>query len=174
MPLSDTTCLTLIGIAGAGKSTLAPILARRLGWEWIDTDRLIEATHGERLQAIMDAVGAAEFLRIEEEAVVGLAAQRMVVSTGGSVVYSEKAMQRLKLLGPIVFLDVRLDVFERRVGAAKGRAFVCTEGKRPGDVWSERRPLYQAHADITVCTDASEPEECAAEIIRRLSELPPR
>lgn len=165
MPLDDSMCLTLIGIAGAGKSTLAPLLAAKLGWEWLDTDRLIEATHGESLQAIMDAVGTEEFLRIEEQVVSRLSAQRCVISTGGSVIYSEKAMQRLRLLGSIVFLDICLPVFKQRVGGAEGRAFVCPPGKCLDDVYAERKPLYAKWADFTVCTDGVPPEAAVRRII---------
>lgn len=165
MPLDDSMCLTLVGIAGAGKSTLAPLLAQRLGWEWLDTDRLIEATYGEGLQAIMDAVGPAEFLRIEEEAVSRLSVKRCVISTGGSVIYSEKAMRRLRLLGPIVFLDICLPAFQERVGRAEGRAFVCPEGMCPEDVHAERRPLYAKWADVTVATDCMTPEAAVDRII---------
>ncbi len=168
MPLDDSMCLTLVGIAGAGKSTLAPLLAAELGWEWLDTDRLIEATHGESLQAVMDAAGLEGFLRIEEEVVSRLSAQRCVISTGGSVIYSGKAMQRLRLLGPIVFLDICLPVFKERVGGAEGRAFVCPPGMCPDDVYAERRPLYAKWADFTVCTDAMEPDAAVRRIIHTL------
>ncbi|EPR40860.1 Shikimate kinase [Desulfovibrio sp. X2] len=169
MPLLDSMCISLIGIAGAGKSTLAPLLARELGWEWLDTDRLIEATYGGKLQAIMDACGTEKFLELEGRTVAHLGAQRCVISTGGSVIYCDEAVRRLRLLGPVVFLDISLESFRKRVGEAQGRAFVCREGQGRDDVFTERRPLYLSCADVVVRTDEATPGECVRRIVDRLT-----
>ncbi len=168
MTFKDSSCLILVGMAGAGKSTLAPLLAQRLGWEHLDTDRLIEAWFGQSLQAILDACGPEEFLRLEENVVSRLAAVRCVVSTGGSVVYSPKIMQRLKLLGRVVHLHIDRQTFLDRVGRADDRGFVCREGLSLEDVYNERQPLYRAAADITVATDSCTPEECVEQIVSGL------
>ncbi|WP_029896695.1 homoserine kinase [Desulfohalovibrio reitneri] len=167
--IPDETCVILIGIAGAGKSTLAPLLAHKLGWEHMDTDRLLEATHGRPLQDIMDSCGRETFLHLEEEVVANLGVKRLVVSTGGSVVYSRAAMDRLRLLGTVVFLDISLETFLKRVGPAEGRAFVCPDGYCLEDVYEERRPLYLAAADVTVRTDTETPETCANQILRAVT-----
>lgn len=165
MTLTESSSIILIGMAGAGKSTLAPLLARRLGWEHMDTDRLIEAWYGRPLQVILDECGTGEFLRLEEEVVGKLAASKCVISTGGSVVYSRKIMNRLRLLGPLVHLHIDRQTFLDRVGKADDRGFVCREGMTLEDVYNERQPMYHAAADMTVATDSATPDECVERIV---------
>lgn len=147
------SCVSLIGMAGAGKSTLGRMLSERLGWAHLDTDNLIEATYGMPLQQVLDGLGLEAFLSAEETVVATLMVRRTVVSTGGSVVYGPRAVERLKLLGPVVFLDVSLETFLRRVGGGEGRGLAVAPGKSFADVFHERQPLYQAAADITLRTD---------------------
>ncbi len=106
LPRDETPrrCLSLIGMAGAGKSTLGALLARRLDWAHLDTDRLLESYYGLPLQQLLDSVGLETFLQLEEHQVGSLGAQRVVISTGGSVVYSRRAVDRLRMRGPVVFL----------------------------------------------------------------------
>lgn len=163
--IPETICVSLVGIAGAGKSTLAPLLARALGWPHLDTDQLLEAYMGGPLQDIYDAVGREAFLDLEERTVASLAASRLVVSTGGSVAYSPKALARLRLLGPVVWLRVSLPTFLARVGPADGRGFVRRPGAGLEDIYAERQPLYAKASDFTVDTDQSGPEECARAIL---------
>ncbi len=169
MTLNDSSCIILIGMAGAGKSTLAPLLAQRLDWEHMDTDRLIESWFGRPLQGILDGCGPDKFLKLEEQVVSRLAAARCVVSTGGSVVYSQLAVNRLRMLGSIVHLHISLPTFLDRVGKADDRGFVVRPGLSLEDVYNERQPLYQAAADLTVATDSCAPDECVDQIISGLS-----
>ncbi len=166
--VSNERCLILIGMAGAGKSTLGAILARRLGWAHIDTDRLIEATFGLPLQDIVDERGVEPFLRLEEDVVAGMCVRRCVVSTGGSVVYGPRAVKRLKDSGPVVFLRIGLSTFLSRVGAAQGRGFARAPGKTMEDVYAERQPLYEAAADISADTARFDPQACAEYILRKV------
>ena len=167
-PAASSPCISLVGMAGAGKSTLGPLLARRLGWAFVDTDRLMEAYWGQPLQAIYDSVGHAKFLEMESYQIRTLGLSRTVVATGGSVVYDPKAVDRLRLLGRVVFLRVGLDTFLQRVGDAKGRALARPEGKSMEDVFNERQPLYEAAADITVDTDRQPPEDCLRRVLGSL------
>lgn len=150
---AQLSCVSLIGMAGAGKSTLGRMLAERLDWAHLDTDNLIEATYGQPLQQVLDGLGLAEFLRAEETVVATLMVRRTVVSTGGSVVYGPRAVERLKLLGPVVFLEVGLETFLQRVGGGEGRGLAVAPGKSFADVFHERQPLYRAAADFTLRTD---------------------
>jgi shikimate kinase len=151
--LEDDPCISLVGMAGAGKSTLGRRLADRLGWAHMDTDRLVEAHWGQGLQELLDERGPEEFLAAEEAAVAGLSVKRCVVSTGGSVVYSRRIVSRLKSLGPVVYLRIDLETFLRRVGPAADRGFVVRTGCAGlEDVYAERQPLYEAAADVTVDT----------------------
>jgi len=161
-------CITLVGMAGAGKSTLGQLLADRLGWGQLDTDRHLESFYALPLQAIMDTYGLEEFLRIEGTLVSELRLTRTVISTGGSVIYSEPAMARLKSLGPVVLLDIDESTFVSRVGGAEGRALALGPGKTMRDLYNERQPLYRAAADIVVRTDRDAPERCVDQILEQI------
>lgn len=158
-------CLTLIGMAAAGKSTLGRLLAQRLGWAHLDTDRLLEGYYGVPLQHLLDSVGLPRFLQIEEHQIGLLGLQRTVISTGGSVVYSRRAVDRLHLLGPVVFLEIGLETFLARVGAGDDRGLAIGPDKSLEELFAERQPLYRAAADFTVRSDAQDPETCAGLIL---------
>lgn len=161
-------CITLIGMAGAGKSTLGQALAERLGWEQLDTDRLMEAYYGLPLQGIMDAFGLEQFLRIESHLVSELGLKRTVISTGGSVIYSTPAVDRLRELGPLVFLDIDEATFLKRVGDAEDRGLAITPGTTLSDLYNERQPLYRNAADIVVRTDHQPVAACVDAILEQI------
>ncbi|WP_428562180.1 MAG: homoserine kinase [Solidesulfovibrio sp. DCME] len=167
--ISDEGCLSLVGMAGAGKSTLATLLARRLGWASLDTDRLIEATAGEGLAQLLARLGLEGFLRLEEDVVAGLCVKRCVVATGGSVIYGRRAVERLKSCGPVVHLAIDLPTFLERVGDPGQRAFVVPAGLSLSDVYAERQPLYAAAADLTVTSCGVTPEACVEQILRGIA-----
>ncbi|SNR75942.1 shikimate kinase [Humidesulfovibrio mexicanus] len=148
--------ISLIGMAGAGKSTLGRLLADRLGWAHVDTDRLIESFYGLPLQDLLDGLGLEAFLKAENTLVSMLNVRRAVISTGGSVVYGRQAMERLSLLGPVVHLDISLESFLKRVGDGGNRGLAIAPGRTREDLYHERQPLYVAAADFTVSTDAGD------------------
>jgi len=161
-------CITLVGMAGAGKSTLGEKLAARLGWGQLDTDRYLESYYALPLQEIMDSYGLDEFLRIEGVLVSELNLTRTIISTGGSVIYDEAAMARLKTLGPVVLLDIDEETFIERVGNAENRGLAIGPGKTMRDLYIERQPLYRAAADIVVSTDTNTPDECVDQILKQI------
>ena len=165
---SGDCSVSLIGMAGAGKSTLAPLLAGKLGWEHMDTDSVIEAYYGRPLQGIVDHLGVPEFRKAEEYILSSLGVVRTVVSTGGSVVYGPKAMERLKGLGPVIYLRIGLDACQKRVGGGEGRGLARMPGQNLEDLYTERMPLYEKYADFIVDTDSCPPEECAEQIFQWL------
>jgi len=167
--VSDEHCVSLIGMAGAGKSTLATLLARRLGWACLDTDRLIEATRGRSLATLLQELGPDGFLHLEEDVVSDLSVKRCVVATGGSVVYCPKAMARLKQSGPVVYLAIDLPTFLTRVGDVRKRAFVIPPGQSLAQVHAARQPLYEAAADLTVVSCGVTPETCVENILRGIN-----
>ncbi|TVQ99580.1 MAG: shikimate kinase [Desulfovibrionales bacterium] len=146
-------CISLIGMAGAGKTTLGRALALQLGWALVDTDRLMEAHWGGPLQALMDRFGLAGFLRAEEDVVARLWLWRTVVATGGSVVYGARAVRRLRELGPVVYLRVGVGTVCERVRDARGRGLARRPGQSLEQLYAEREPLYQAAADLTLDMD---------------------
>ncbi len=161
---NEKSSITLIGMAGAGKSTLAPLLAEKLGWEWVDTDHIIEAYYGQPLQDIVDRFGVPEFRRIEESILASFGAIRTVVSTGGSVVYGPAAMERFKALGPVVYLKISRETCLKRVGCGQGRGLAIGEGQTVESLYEERQPLYSKYADFTVRTDNKSPRKSAEAI----------
>lgn len=156
-------------MAGAGKSTVGRELASRMEWAHVDTDDLIEAHYGKRLQDISDSLGKEAFIKVEDEIVTSLKAHRCIVSTGGSVIYGCGATNRLKELGPVIYLAPDFDIIEARVGHPAERGLAISEGQSLLDLFNERKPLYEQAADFTVDTGALSVTEAAAAIVNWLT-----
>jgi shikimate kinase len=145
--------LILIGMPGAGKSTVGKRLARSLSLPFLDTDQLIEDRWGCPLQEIIDSEGLEAFRIKEEEAILSLDVVRHVISTGGSVVYYPRAMGHLQDLGWILWLDLPLEELESRLAnGAEDRGLVRTPNQSIADLYGERKPLYERYAQIRVET----------------------
>lgn len=142
--------IILVGMPSCGKSTLGRILAKELGYDFIDTDEVIIRQNGCPLRDILDAQGVEGFIRVEEASVCTVTAQNTVIATGGSVVYSEKAMAHLKAQGKVVYLNLSFDEMERRLGDLHARGVAIAPGSTLQDLYDERTPLYEKYADITV------------------------
>ncbi len=143
----------LIGMPGSGKTTIGTELAEKLGYGYIDSDSVIVAREGKRLPEIIAAVGREKFLDIEAKVNSELCANRCVIATGGSVIYREYAMQKLKTIGKIVYLKLSLATLEERLGDLKARGVALKDGFTLQDLYEERTPLYEKYADITVELD---------------------
>ncbi len=160
----ETRCLSLIGMPGSGKSTLARELSGFLGWPWLDTDHLLEAWFGVELESLRERLGRERFLHCEEELVLDLWVRRCIVATGGSVVYSHAAMRKLQNIGPVVYLQADLEVITDRVARNPHRGVVMRPGQDLGQVYAERRPLYEAYADLSLDTAENNLQDCAQRI----------
>lgn len=163
--------IVLIGMPGAGKSTVGVVLAKALGYAFADTDLLISAQTGTTLQSFIDSKGIDAFLKAEERAALSLDCERTVVATGGSMVLSEYAMSHLKSASQTVFLDVPLDTLIRRIQNITTRGITLRQGQTIADIYGERQPLYKKYADITVPENsaaAPDLEGMVAEILKRL------
>ena len=142
--------IILVGMPSCGKSTLGRLLAKELHYDFLDTDEVIIRLNGCPLRDILDAQGVDGFIRVEEEAVCTVQAQNSVIATGGSVVYSEKAMAHLKALGKVVYLRLSFEEMDRRLGDLHARGVVIAPGSTLQNLYDERTPLYEKYADITV------------------------
>lgn len=163
--LDHSACITLIGMAGSGKSTLGASLAKSMGCAFLDTDSLIESLYATPLQTITDTLKREEFLELEAEIICSLQASHCVIATGGSVVYMPKAMEKLKDLGPVIYLCADLAVIEQRIAQKPDRGLVIGENQTIADILRERIPLYEKYADYTCNAGKASVEECVAEIL---------
>ncbi len=154
----------LIGMPASGKSSVGVILAKTIGYRFIDTDILIQDREGKLLEEIIRHRGMEEFLYIEEACVTDLAPEGAVIATGGSVVYSEKAMSRLKGMGTVIYLKTDLAEIEHRIRNMSARGVVIRPGQNLGDIYAERIPLYSQYADKVIECDHREIEDIVTEI----------
>ena len=159
--------VVLIGMPSSGKSTVGRLLARKLGYSFLDGDDLIRARESRPLQTLIARYGAEGFLKIEEEVLCGLSAQKTVIATGGSAVYSEKAMANLKSLGKIVYLKLPERDVEKRIPDFSARGVVMRGNiSTLQELYAERAPLYEKYADVTVDCGGKSPDEIAEELKR--------
>lgn len=142
--------IILVGMPSCGKSTLGRMLAKELDYTFLDTDDVIIRQNGCPLRDILDAHGVDGFVRVEEAAVCSVQAENAVIATGGSVVYSEKAMAHLKAMGKVVYLCLTFEEMERRLGDLHARGVAIAPGSTLMDLYNQRVPLYEKYADITV------------------------
>lgn len=148
--LNNTRNITLIGMPGAGKSTLGVVLAKRRGMRFVDTDLLIQEGSGRLLSEIIEQDGLDGFLRYENEVLSGLECKGHVISTGGSACYGRDAMEHLKKISTVVYIDIPFEEMMRRLGDLTKRGVAIREGLTIEDVYNERVPLYEKYADITL------------------------
>ena len=146
-------CVSLIGMAACGKSSVGRELAAYLGWAHLDTDLVMEATYATHLQSVTDRLDRAAFLAVEDETIRALRLRRTVISTGGSAVYSAGAMRHLGGLGPIVHVDVPLPVILERIARKPERGLVIAPGQTVEDLFAEREALYRQWRTHQMRTD---------------------
>lgn len=140
----------LIGMPGAGKSTIGVILAKFMAWSFVDTDLLIQSAKRAPLQTILEHFGLHGFRYLEEECLKKVKGTCQVIATGGSAIYSPRAMAHLRSLGVVVFLSVPLVELRRRLTNFDQRGVVRDPGQDLTSLWRERLPLYRRYADITL------------------------
>jgi shikimate kinase len=162
--------IVLIGMPGAGKSTVGVILAKMTSRGFVDTDVLIQTSQGRTLQEIVDKHGYRVLRKIEEDVLLGLSVQNQVIATGGSAVYSHQAMAHLKSDGIVIFLDVGLDVLLSRVHDFSTRGLAKRPDQSFAELYDERLALYTRHADITVKCDRLTQEKVCERIIEKVRE----
>jgi shikimate kinase len=146
-------CISLIGMPGAGKSTLGVLLAKAVGYDFVDTDLLIQVQAQRTLAEVIAKDGFKALLKIEADVIASLQLRSTVIATGGSAIYSEHGMNHLAQLGQIVYLRTQTANLRQRIGDFSGRGIAAEPGATLDSLVSERAPLYQRYADLTVNTD---------------------
>jgi shikimate kinase len=160
--------IVLIGMPGSGKSTVGVILAKLTSLGFLDTDVLIQTSEGRPLQEIVDSQGYMALRAIEEHILLGIDCKGHVIATGGSAVYSQAAMERLRADGVIVFLDADIATLHSRVRDFATRGLAKRPEQSFADLFAERVKLYRKYAEITLNCSCLTHEEACAEIIARL------
>jgi len=151
---------------GAGKSTVGVLLAKHRGVAFLDTDILIQTGEGYYLQELISRYGISGFREIEETYLLRVPADCGVVATGGSAVYSAKAMAHLKSLGPVVYLQIELEPLKARLGNLTERGVLRMPGQSIDMLYEERCPLYEKYADIVVSTAGMTPDQVVALVLQ--------
>lgn len=161
--------ITLIGMPGSGKSTVGVLLAKALGYDFLDTDLLIQSREGALLQDILDRRGVEAFLDAEEAAIRSVSCHRHIIAPGGSCVCREGSMAHLKTLGRVVYLHVPLEELTQRIQNLSSRGIAMEPGETLADVMARRAPLYEKYADVTV--DVGHGQDLSRTLERVLSAL---
>jgi shikimate kinase len=164
--------IVIIGMPGAGKSTMGVILAKTLGSNFTDTDIVIQENSGRLLQEIIDTEGTDAFLKTEEKTLLSLHCHHAVIATGGSVVFSEKAMEHLKKDGVVLYLKISFEEMVRRLNNITTRGIVLVAGQSLRDMYNQRVPLYEKYADITIDCSDGDFEKCIGNVIDELHTFP--
>ena len=142
--------IVLIGMPGVGKSTVGVILAKVLGYQFLDADLVIQQQEKKLLSEIIEDVGTEGFIEVENRVNASIEATHTIIATGGSVVYGKEAMEHLKSIGTVVYLHVPFEDLEKRLADIRGRGVVLKEGQNLKDLFEERTPLYEKNADISI------------------------
>lgn len=142
--------IILIGMPAVGKSTVGVLLAKRLGWSFLDTDLIIQVGESEKLQDILDSYGMEKFCELEQRYVLTVNCNNNVIATGGSVIYGTKAMEHLKSIGTIIHLDLLPHLLEKRLKNLSSRGVVMAKGQNIETLYKQRYPLYVKYADLSI------------------------
>lgn len=155
----EKTNITLIGMPSSGKSTIGVLLAKRLGYSFVDVDIVIQKKEGRLLKEIIAEEGLDGFLEVENRINAGVNVNRSVIAPGGSVIYGKEAMEHYKQIGQIVYLKLSFEEVERRIGNVVDRGVALRDGMTLRDLYDERVPYYEKYADITVDETGQTPGE---------------
>lgn len=163
--------IILIGMPGAGKSTVGVLLAKAMGRYFLDTDVLIQAAANAGLRELIDRHGLDGFCDIERQYVECLDITNAVIATGGSVVYYNSAMRHLKKTGRVIYLELSLEILQQRLDDVAGRGVVIEPGQTLESLYERRKPLYEKYADITIHTAGLNHEQVVGKILQQMIPL---
>lgn len=160
--------VTLLGMPGAGKSTIGVLLAKALGYDFLDTDLLIQNEEGMLLREIIAKKGLDQFKKIEERVNASVQVDKTVIAPGGSVIYGAKAMEHLASISKVVYLKLSYQELEKRLGDLTKRGVVFEKGQTLRDLYYERTPLYEKYAHVSINVDGLGIGEVLEEVLQNL------
>lgn len=160
--------IILIGPPGVGKSTVGVLLAKAMSMPFIDTDIMIQASEGKRLQDILDSIGIGAFIELEEKYILGMDLDHHIIATGGSVIYSYRSMRWLKNSGPAIYLNLPCNLLMERIHNLDTRGVVKPHGQSFEDLYCERASIYRGYADAEVDCNGLTHDEAVGTIIETL------
>ncbi len=160
--------IVLIGMPGVGKSTLGVILAKIIGYRFLDADLVIQEREGKLLKEIIAEKGVEGFMAVENEVNASLECEKTIIATGGSVIYGKEAMEHLKSIGEIIYLKADYEDIDKRLSNLKGRGVVLKQGQNLKGLYEERTPLYEHYADYIVDETGCDIEETIKKILQIL------
>ena len=164
--------VVLIGMPGSGKCSVGVLLAKVLGFGFLDSDLLIQKREGRLLSQVIQQEGIDGFIRIEEEVNAGIEERETVIATGGSVIYGARAMEHLRAIGTIVYLSLPLEELRERLGNLKCRGVVLREGQTLEELYEQRVPLYERYADLKVDETGLDVEQTLERLVKALERRP--
>lgn len=148
--------IVLIGMPGAGKSTVGVVLAKKLGYRFVDSDLIIQEKYGKLLHELIEEHGVEGFWSIENEVNASLELENSIIATGGSAVYGQEAMEHLRNIGKVIYLELPYEEVADRLGDLNARGVTLQPGQNLRDLYGERTPLYEKYAHITIeCSNKS-------------------
>lgn len=163
--------VVLIGMPGAGKSTIGVVLAKNMGISFLDADLLIQEQEGKKLHELIEMHGMEGFLEIEGRVNASLSPKAAVIATGGSAVYSAQAMEHLRSIAMVCYLKLSYESIEERLGDLAERGVVLREGETLRELYDERVPLYEKYANLTVECENKNIREIVMELAKRLKKI---
>ncbi|MBQ3923915.1 MAG: shikimate kinase [Firmicutes bacterium] len=162
--------ITLIGMPACGKSMTGLMMAKKFGYNYIDTDLLIQGRENKRLFEILDEYGPDEFNQIEEEVIASIRTVNTIIATGGSAIYGPRAMKNLSELSTIVYIELTCETIIERLGDFALRGISLQPGETIQDIYDRRVPLYEKYAHITVNTEGLTLDEACDKIMEAVNE----
>ena len=160
--------IVLIGMPGAGKSTVGVVLAKRLGYSFVDSDLVIQERYGKLLHELIEEKGVEGFWKLENDVNASLTLHKSVIATGGSAVYGAGAMEHLREIGTVLYLKLPYEEIEARLGDLNARGVTLQPGQTLRDLYAERIPLYEQYAHVVISCEGKMLREIVAEIAKQI------
>lgn len=160
--------IILIGMPGSGKSTIGVVLAKRLGYRFIDSDLVIQDKYEKTLERLIEERGDSGFIQLENDVNKNINAERTVIATGGSAVYGREAMQHFKEIGTVIYLKVSEEELKERLGDLKERGVVSNGKATIEEIFADRQALYEEYADMVYCQKGQLLRDSVEELCRRI------